>query len=48
MIEVEALAKVFRDAKTKNEVHAVDGVSFIARPGEIFGLLGPNGRARRP
>src|SRR5581483_9646098 len=28
-------------------VKAVDGVSFEVRPGEIVGLIGPNGAARR-
>lgn len=27
----------------KSPVNAVDGVSFAASPGEVFGLLGPNG-----
>ncbi len=46
MIEAESLAKVFHDAKAKTDVRAVDGVSFVARPGEIFGLLGPNGAGK--
>ncbi len=40
MIEVEQLRKAYGD------LTAVDGVSFIARPGEIFGLLGPNGAGK--
>jgi len=40
MIEVENLAKHFGPAK------AVDGVSFSARDGEVFGLLGPNGAGK--
>ena len=27
----------------KAAMNAVDGVSFAAAPGEVFGLLGPNG-----
>ena len=46
MIEVEALSKVFTDAKTKKQFQAVDRASFVARPGEIFGLLGPNGAGK--
>jgi ABC-2 type transport system ATP-binding protein len=40
MIEVENLRKTF------DEVTAVDGASFTARGGEIFGLLGPNGAGK--
>ena len=40
MIEVKDLHKAF------GTVQAVDGVSFIARDGEITGLLGPNGAGK--
>ncbi len=40
MIEVKDLHKAFGTVK------AVDGVSFIARDGEITGLLGPNGAGK--
>src|SRR5947207_3587773 len=45
MIQVENLTKSFRDLR-RGLVHAVDGVSFTARPGEIYGLLGPNGAGK--
>jgi sodium transport system ATP-binding protein len=45
MIQVENLTKSFRDLR-RGLVHAVDRVSFEARPGEIFGLLGPNGAGK--
>lgn len=40
MIEARNLRKAF------GEVRAVDGVSFVARDGEITGLLGPNGAGK--
>jgi sodium transport system ATP-binding protein len=40
MIEVKDLYKAF------GSVHAVNGVSFSARDGEITGLLGPNGAGK--
>jgi sodium transport system ATP-binding protein len=45
MIRVEHLRKSFRDLR-RGWVHAVDDVSFEARPGEVFGLLGPNGAGK--
>src|ERR1019366_7532209 len=40
-IEVRDLVKRY----AKANFNAVDGVTFSVRPGEIFGLLGPNGAA---
>ncbi len=40
MIEVQRLTKRY------GRVQAVDGVSFVARPGEVLGLLGPNGAGK--
>lgn len=44
MIDVVALSKVF--ASPREQVRAVDGVSFSCRPGEIYGLLGANGAGK--
>jgi sodium transport system ATP-binding protein len=44
-IVVDGLMKSFRDLR-RGLVHAVDGVTFEARAGEIFGLLGPNGAGK--
>lgn len=44
MIEVQALRKSFRSRS--RAIVAVDGVSFVARDGEITGLLGPNGAGK--
>lgn len=40
LLQVEGLTKDF------NGFRAVDGISFEARSGEIFGLLGPNGAGK--
>jgi sodium transport system ATP-binding protein len=44
-VEVRALSKVFDD-ENRGSVHAVDGIDFECRPGEIFGLLGANGAGK--
>src|SRR5206468_1754513 len=41
MIEVRELTKSYHDAR-HGQFTALAGVSLVARPGEIFGLLGPN------
>jgi sodium transport system ATP-binding protein len=41
MIEVRGITKDYGKGPL-----AVDGVSFVARPGRIFGLLGPNGAGK--
>ncbi len=54
MIEVKNLTKIYKlSKKQKMELNtksgtkkAVNGVSFTARKGEIFGLLGPNGAGK--
>ena len=45
MIVVDQLVKAFRDLR-RGEVRAVDGISFSAHAGEVFGLLGPNGAGK--
>lgn len=45
MIEAEGLTKVFRDRR-RGEIRAVDGLTFRAEPGRIYGLLGANGAGK--
>ncbi|HLK02947.1 MAG TPA: ATP-binding cassette domain-containing protein [Candidatus Acidoferrum sp.] len=45
MIEAKGLSKRFQDKK-RGEIRAVDNVSFTARPGQIYGLLGANGAGK--
>ena len=50
MVERELVKKIVEAnnvVKAFGEVHAVDGLSFFVEPGEIFGLLGPNGPVAR-
>jgi sodium transport system ATP-binding protein len=44
-VEVCSLRKSFADPR-REEVRAVDGVSFECHRGEIFGILGPNGAGK--
>lgn len=45
MIRVQSLSKTFRDPK-RGLISAVENITFDARPGEIFGLLGSNGAGK--
>ncbi len=45
MVSVVDLRKTFYD-EARGPVHAVDGLSFDARAGEILGLLGANGAGK--
>lgn len=40
------LRKSYRTGRGKPPVHAVDGLSFTAETGTVFGLLGPNGAGK--
>jgi ABC-2 type transport system ATP-binding protein len=46
VVAVRGLTKVFNDFWGRQKAHAVDGVDFEIRRGEIFGLLGPNGSGK--
>ena len=45
MIEAHNLTKTFKDKK-RGIITAVSDVSFICRPGQIYGLLGANGAGK--
>jgi len=45
MIEARGLSKHFADKK-RGQIRAVDNVSFICKPGQIYGLLGANGAGK--
>jgi sodium transport system ATP-binding protein len=44
-VDVDSLVKEYRDPEGK-PFHAVDGLTFRARTGIVFGLLGPNGAGK--
>lgn len=45
MIQTRGLTKIFHDRK-RGEIRAVDNVSFVCKPGQIYGLLGANGAGK--
>jgi ABC-2 type transport system ATP-binding protein len=45
-VEVENLTKIFFDKKNHKDIHAIDGITFNLKAGEIFGFLGPNGAGK--
>jgi sodium transport system ATP-binding protein len=45
VIESRGLTKLFKDKK-RGEIRAVDNVSFLCKPGQIYGLLGANGAGK--
>lgn len=46
LIVVEDLEKLFRLGLSRKRVHAVRGITFSVKQGEIFGFLGPNGAGK--
>jgi ABC-2 type transport system ATP-binding protein len=45
-IEIDRLAKTFRQGFWMRKVDAVRGISLVAREGEILGFVGPNGAGK--
>jgi len=46
VIEVQGVSKTYNPGLFKKKVHAVDGLSFNVKKGEVFGLVGPNGAGK--
>ena len=46
VIETIGLTKVFKDFWHRDKVRAVDSLNLTVYPGEVFGLLGPNGSGK--
>ena len=46
VVQTVGLCKVFRDFWRRPRVEAVKDLSLEIHPGEVFGLLGPNGSGK--
>lgn len=46
IIEVNNIVKTYKKRKQKEQIQAVNGISFRVKRGEILGLLGPNGAGK--
>jgi ABC-2 type transport system ATP-binding protein len=46
VVKLEDVSKTYRTFLPRREVRAVQGLSLEIRPGEIYGLLGPNGSGK--
>ena len=46
VVEAIGLTKVFNDFWGRAKAHAVNGIDFKVRQGQVFGFLGPNGSGK--
>ena len=46
VIQIRNLTKIYRDFWGRKKVHALKSLSLDVLPGEVFGLLGPNGSGK--